>query len=167
MERYGGLLMVLDEEQSARWSRYGMMPYNWVSEGKIMASVYPLDLDYLIFLRESEDIRTSINLSEYPWPDGWQEGSGISNHHFPVVDMTAPSEIDVKRIIEIIDENEGPVMIHCAAGIGRTGTVIALYLVEHGMEPGEAVSLVRKKRPGSIQTYSQESMVHKWTSRKV
>jgi atypical dual specificity phosphatase len=159
--------MVLTDKQIVRWSRYGMEPYNWIADGKLMASVYPTDTDYLNYLRDSEGIRTSINLSEYPWPDGWQKESGIVSHHFPVIDMTAPSEDDVMEIIGIIDGSNGPVMIHCAAGIGRTGTVMALYLVEHGMDPSDAISHVRERRPGSIQTYSQEQMVHKWSVRKV
>jgi len=159
--------MPLSEEQIHRWSRYGIEPFNWVSDGKLMASVYPVDLDYLIHLRVHEGIRTSVNLSEYPWPDEWLSGSGILCHHFPIVDMSVPSEKDVRDIFKMIEESGGPVMIHCAAGIGRTGTVIALYLVEMGMEPLEAISLVRKRRPGSIQTEAQEKMVMEWRGRKV
>ncbi|MFW3145754.1 MAG: dual specificity protein phosphatase family protein [Thermoplasmatota archaeon] len=156
--------MGLTPEEAAKWSRYGMAPYNWILDGKLLASVYPKDLDYLVHLRDKEGILTSVNLSESPWPAGWIEASRIYHHHFPVIDMSVPTEEDVRSIISLIDSYPGPVMVHCAAGIGRTGTVIALYLVEHGMEPEKAISLVREKRGGSIQTMPQEMMVRQWAA---
>jgi ADP-ribosyl-[dinitrogen reductase] hydrolase len=49
--------------------------------------------------------------------------------------------------------------MHCYAGLGRTGMVAARLLVEHGMAPPEAIAAVRQIRPGSIETYAQESYV--------
>jgi atypical dual specificity phosphatase len=154
--------MYLSPEQFAKWSRYGMEPYNWVMGGKLMASVYPKEIEYLKFLKDLEMIETVINLAESPWPNEWSYETGISCYHIPIIDMSIPTEDQVKRIIRIIDGSPGPVMIHCAAGIGRTGTLIALYLVDHGMDPSEAIKLVRQKRNGSIQTSAQESMIFDW-----
>ena len=53
----------------------------------------------------------------------------------------------------------GRFAMHCYAGLGRTGTVAARLLVEHGMAPAEAIALVRKIRPGSIETDEQERYV--------
>lgn len=49
--------------------------------------------------------------------------------------------------------------MHCRAGLGRTGTVAARLLVEHGARPADAIALVRTVRPGSIETVEQESYV--------
>jgi protein-tyrosine phosphatase len=46
------------------------------------------------------------------------------------------------------------------AGYGRTGTVLAAYLVAKGAEPEEAIDRVRRARPGSIETVEQEHAVH-------
>jgi atypical dual specificity phosphatase len=154
--------MELTPEQSFKWSRYGMDPYNWILDGKLMASVYPKMYDYLEFLRTNEKIRTALNLTENPWPDDWSERSGIVCYDFPVIDMSVPTEDQVRKMIQVIDNSEGPVMVHCAAGIGRTGTLIALYLVNHGMKPLEAIRTVRKKRIGSIQTSAQEGLIFDW-----
>jgi ADP-ribosyl-[dinitrogen reductase] hydrolase len=51
------------------------------------------------------------------------------------------------------------VVLHCLAGLGRTGTIAARLLVEFGMEPEAAILRVRDARPGSIQTRKQEKYV--------
>ncbi|MBN1538519.1 MAG: dual specificity protein phosphatase family protein [Candidatus Thermoplasmatota archaeon] len=154
--------MKMSQEQVIGWSRYGMVPCDWIVPGKILASIYPPDLEYLEFLNRCEGIGVSINLSEAPWPAGWSEGSGIMCHHIPVVDMSVPTRDQVREAIGIISSNDGPVMVHCAAGIGRTGTLLALYLVNEGMSPSEAIALVRGRRSGSIQTLQQERMIYEW-----
>ncbi len=150
------------EQPLRRFGRYGIEPYNWVVGRKLMASVYPVDHEYLEFLRDMEGVRLCINLSEDPWPADWTARTGIESLHFPVEDMTIPEVSQVREIILAIDAHDGPVMVHCTAGLGRTGTVLALYLTEHGMEPVMAIALVREKRSGAIQTIPQEMMVMEW-----
>lgn len=53
----------------------------------------------------------------------------------------------------------GKVLIHCRGGLGRTGLVAALLLVETGMPADEAVRLVRASRQGAIETVEQENYV--------
>ncbi len=153
--------MSLSEEQAKRFSKYGMYPFNWIVEGKLLASVYP-ELEYLRYLHEQEGIGLAVNLTEGSWDRDWSSGSGIECIHFPVEDMTIPDKMELRKVLERIDMHEGPVMVHCAAGIGRTGTLIGVYLVHHGMDPMDAIRTVRKKRPGSIQTLSQEALIINW-----
>lgn len=51
------------------------------------------------------------------------------------------------------------VLIHCRGGLGRTGLVAALILVERGCLPRDAVHRVRAVRPGAIETAAQEHYV--------
>ena len=51
------------------------------------------------------------------------------------------------------------VVIHCRGGLGRSGIVAALLLIEAGMGSKDAVDLVRQARPGAIETVQQEAYV--------
>ncbi len=53
-------------------------------------------------------------------------------------------------------------MVTCAAGIGRTGTILASYLVNTGYDADEAIAYIRQLRPGSIQTDGQEEAVRQY-----
>lgn len=128
-----------------------------------MASVYPEDLDYLRFLK-GEGVRSVINLESRPWPDGWNKELELEYLHLPVVDMSIPTPEQVERGIDFIRKNvqKGGIMIHCIAGLGRTGTLIALFLVNEGMKPDKAIEEVRSERPGSIQSRSQVNVIYEY-----
>ena len=51
------------------------------------------------------------------------------------------------------------VLIHCRAGLGRTGLVAARLLVEFGSAPAEAVRAVRQARRSTIETSIQEQYI--------
>jgi len=81
----------------------------------------------------------------------------------PVPDFSAPTLEQIDRMCRWIEDQienyERPVAVTCYAGIGRTGTVLASYLVYTGYEPQVAIDFVRQLRPGSIQTPEQEQAV--------
>ena len=98
---------------------------------------------------------------------------GLETAWLPTVDGSAPNSMDdFLQLVEQILGNarEGrTVVIHCRGGLGRTGLAAACCLVAVGHAPPEAVRLVRKVRPGSVENQKQEAFVeafrHAWESR--
>lgn len=87
---------------------------------------------------------------------------GLLDCHELVPDFTAPKKEQINRLVEFITRSlaeDKPIGISCGMGLGRTGTILACYLVTQGYEAGAAIDGVRGKRPGSIETKSQEDAV--------
>ena len=73
-----------------------------------------------------------------------------------------PSPFQLSEILRFVEERNAeskPVLVHCAEGKGRTGTVLAAYLVTKGLTAEDAIGRVRELRPGSIETLEQENAV--------
>lgn len=85
--------------------------------------------------------------------------------HLPVEDFTAPTFAQVTQAMDFLDKhaNQGRgALVHCRAGMGRTGTILACFLVSRGLDPAEAIALIRRKRPGSLEVYPQEYVVYQY-----
>jgi len=50
--------------------------------------------------------------------------------------------------------------VHCGAGLGRTGTVLACYLISRGLCAEHAIDRVRDARPGAIEAINQIAFVY-------
>jgi len=82
--------------------------------------------------------------------------------------MEAPTQEQLDRCISAIDralEKNMGVAVHCTAGLGRTGVVLACYLVTHGLNAQNAMARVRRLRPGSIETEEQAQAVEEFARR--
>lgn len=138
------------------------MNFTWLIPDRLAASgmIYPEDLPDL----HAMSIGAVVSLSvRSPFVGGPPDG--IKHLHVPVPDMTSPLPSQVDRVVAFLDrsQEEGrAVLVHCAAGYGRTGTVLACYLVARGETPARAMSIVRAARPGSIETPDQEQLIRRY-----
>ena len=90
---------------------------------------------------------------------------GIDWHHLPIVDFRPPDEEFDRQWKTLGPElcssikDGARVLVHCYAGLGRSGSVAALMLMGLGIPAIEAIERVRTARPGAIQTRDQERYV--------
>jgi len=141
-------------------------PYNfsWVDPPLLAAMGRPLELEELDWLRK-QGIQLVLTLTENPLRRDWLQEASLLGLHVPVEDMTPPTADQLQECVSAIakahEQNMG-VAVHCYAGKGRTGTVLAGYFVHRGMSPEEAIAHVRSIRPGSVETPEQEEAIREF-----
>ena len=108
-----------------------------------------------------------VSLTEFPLPAETAD-RGFDVLHQPVPDGSPPQMSQIDTIVAFIEsriaEGKG-VAVHCEAGQGRTGTVLACYLVKTGVSAPEAIKQVRARRPGAIETSGQEQLIRHYARR--
>lgn len=141
--------------------------FTWIEKPLLAALARPSDYEDFGWLRD-HGIEVLVSLTEDRPRRDWAEDVGLLVFHEPLTDMEAPSQEQLARTVSAIDRatkrNMG-VAVHCGAGLGRTGTVLAAYLVSKGMSAANAIARVRRLRPGSIETDEQEKAVEEFARR--
>ncbi len=141
--------------------------FSWVDEPHLAGLARPGSPDDLRWLRKN-GIEVLVSLTEDPLPRPWVNDAGLLAVHVPVQDLTAPTERQFEVVLETVLRAKRSGMgaaVHCLAGLGRTGTVLAGYFVATGMDPEEAILKVRSMRPGSIETGEQERAIRELARR--
>ena len=138
--------------------------FGWLIPGELAGSARPLSDDALAALA-AQGVRALVSLTEEPLPDAALRGHDLDAVHLPVADFAAPTEAQIAAAVAAIGRFVAagrPVAVHCAAGLGRTGTILACALVSRGQDASAAIAAVRAARPGSIETPGQEAAVAGW-----
>src|SRR5919202_5491050 len=113
--------------------------------------------------------RTIITIKEKPLSSEWFKSSGIGEgmidyFHLSIEDYGAPSLEELDYVVNYISrqiDNGKPVMVHCSGGKGRTGTILAAYLINKRivLNAYQAINKLRKIRGESIQSKDQENIL--------
>ena len=142
--------------------------FSWIEKPLLAAMARPSSREELEWVRR-QGIEVLVSLTEEPLRRDWLDDAGLLAFHVPMEDMEAPTQEQLDRCVSAItramERNMG-VAVHCGAGLGRTGVVLAGYFVARGLTAANAVARVRRLRPGSVETEEQAEAVELFARRK-
>jgi len=140
--------------------------FSWIINNKIGGMPRP---DYfgtlennLAELKSRYKIGVIVNLTEENLDNSTITNAGLEYYHIPIANFTPPTMQQLLEFKKIYETETAPIAVHCLAGMGRTGTILATALVLEGFHPESAINNVRKKRPGSIETDEQKDSVYEF-----
>jgi atypical dual specificity phosphatase len=142
--------------------------FEWIVPEQLAGAGLPgllADADDDLTAMATAGIQLLVSLTRAPFDPARLRAFGIRGRHFPIKDMGVPALgataqlcADITRTMEA----GNAVAVHCHAGLGRTGTILASVLVWQGAAPDEAVARIREHRPGYIQNKAQLSFVSRF-----
>jgi len=139
--------------------------FSWVLDGQLAGMARPgttHPLEQELAALHACDVALLVSLTPTPTSADEAGAAGLALLHLPVTDFTAPTQDQLGTFVDRARPTIAggdAVAVHCAAGQGRTGTFLAVYLVAEGMTADEAIARVRELRPGSIETAAQEQAI--------
>ncbi len=142
-----------------------MSGFSWVITDQLAAMPAPggsrdlaEDLDYIA----GQGISTLVSLTEESIDMDRLDRHDLIGYHIPVKDYTAPTLLQMHEFVKIVSlvvARGERAAVHCTAGLGRSGTMVAAYFVNRGLEANDAIAKIRRLRPDSIETAGQEQAV--------
>jgi atypical dual specificity phosphatase len=145
--------------------------FNWIIDKKLAGSGVPMSKKEVNWLINTQGIRTIVTIKEKPLSQEWLSynngtntgGSGtkIDYLHISVQDYGAPSLEELDYVVNYISQQIDRTRPVMAGGKGRTGIILAAYLIkkENDMTADNAISRLRRIRVESIQSKDQEKIM--------
>lgn len=116
----------------------------------------------------SAGVRAVVSLLNIPSDASVYESAGFSFMCLPVPDGGAPTMEQAEEFVRFVTqqrEARRSVAVHCEAGIGRTGTLLATYLIAQGESAAGAIQRVRTIERVAIETPRQIQFLQYYAER--
>lgn len=138
----------------------------WVEKGRLAGSGYPASRSQVEWIVRS-GIGSILTLTERPLPKEWTEGLDLVAGHVPMADHAPPDAGGMQKGVDFVLDQLGKgrmVLVHCLAGEGRTGCVLAAYLIQaRKIGADDAMATLRKVKPEFVE-WRQEQAVRDFAS---
>jgi len=138
----------------------------WVQEGRLAGSGYPASRSQVEWLVRA-GINSILTLTTEPLPLEFTRDLDVVTGHVPMQDHQPPSSEAMHRAVGFVEEQlaaSRAVLVHCLAGEGRTGCVLAAYLIKaQGLDADAAMAEIRKAKPQFIE-WRQEGAVREFST---
>ena len=112
-------------------------------------------------------IRVVVSLLNLPSDESVYNAAGFSFLCLPIPDGGAPTFEQAAQFVRLVKEMHASgqaVAVHCEAGLGRTGTMLAAYLISTGLTAAEAIRLIRTVEKSAIETERQIQFLEKYAA---
>ena len=140
-----------------------MHRFYWIDEGTLAGSSRPgasAELREDLAFLQSQGIEAVLTLTETPLDPWALEDRQLTSLHVPIADMTAPQPVTFRRLWRSSTSRERlgrAVVVHCLAGQGRAGSILAAWLIRRGSTAQEALAHLREVCPGAVENDEQEA----------
>jgi atypical dual specificity phosphatase len=136
----------------------------WVEQGRLAASGYPASRKQLKWVA-ARGINVVLTLTEKPLPPELTDGMKMEFVHLSMRDHGVPDPDTMDQGAKLVQTHIGNgknVLVHCLAGEGRTGCVLAAYLILTRRIGGdEAMTILRDIKPRFVER-QQEAAVRSY-----
>jgi atypical dual specificity phosphatase len=145
----------------------GGMPLPYVDVRRLKSPVAPIDaFDDDVRAMSKLGIKSVIAALELPSQRQIFESQGFRYLSLKIPDGAAPTEEQAERLIHFYDVSPRPSIAHCEAGVGRTGTLLAILLIHRGLSVADAVQTVKEAMPPALESKRQLEFVQRFKTRQ-
>lgn len=127
------------------------------------------DYDDDLPVMHAAGVRAVVCLLNIPTDAPVFEFAGFEFLCLPVPDGGVPSWDQAEQFVQFVNAQLAagkPVAVHCEAGLGRTGTMLALFLIFRGATAKDAIQCVRNVERVAIETASQIRFLEEYATRR-
>ncbi|XP_063409936.1 dual specificity protein phosphatase CDC14A-like isoform X2 [Mytilus trossulus] len=168
-----------DVDEYEHYERVENGDFNWIIPNKMLAfsgphskskieNGYPLHAPeaYFPYFRK-HNVSTIVRLNKKIYDARRFTDAGFDHFDLFFTDGSCPTDNIVRQFIDLSENADGAIAVHCKAGLGRTGSLIACYMMKHyKFTAAECIAWCRTCRPGSVigpqQNFLEEKQSWMW-----